>query len=210
LILVLSIIACSNEGKRNFKNNQVIDDEFTSFLNSFNQKELPFKVVPKLDDEFSNERLMNRELAKQYICTNNEDCLMQPTGGYYNFYYSNIYDIDESFILISYYRVYSEGVDYILTTFNKSGKIIDDLIVGGQVDEGLQIESLIKEDLNIVIKLLHYTPDITESNFVEVTKVEKTYDINDDGKFMFINRIGFKEEMYFFDENESFRLKPLN
>lgn len=145
------ILLLSCNGKTVFRGeSSKIDALCVNFINKFNIKKLPCDIIPSLDTTLDFKNKIDFESVNSRLSFDNDKKdIVDPLGGYYNFYYSNRYLTTDSFYLISYYRVSQSGYDYIIATLNKYCKLIDQLIIAGQVDDQSQMEAIIDKNMFI-------------------------------------------------------------
>lgn len=213
IILVFSLFCitlCNSNNAGNIKNcntQKIKNDEFNEFIKKFKLKQLPLEVVPKVDKEFNFDRGISLDDSKKFLCTNSaSNCIEQPDGGYYNFYYSDLIKMnDSSLIVLTFYRVSDNGTDYILNVYDAEGKYISSLIIGGQVDDVSQKESIIKADYEI--RVSNWTIVKKESSNVFLTEKEtKIYSIGKLGNINLINTINQGQIRCKMEKEQNFRL----
>jgi hypothetical protein len=212
IILVFSLLFvhfCGNNmgGIKNSSTQQLGNNEFNKFIENFIPKQLPLSVIPKIDKEFNFDRGISIGDAKKFLCTNSaSNCVEQPGGGYYNFYYSDIVKVNNGNLLfLSFYRVSESGTDYILNVYDAVGKFISSLIIGGQVDEVSQTESTISNECEI--KVTNWLIVNKESDNVFLTEKEtKLYSIDKQGNINLINSIKQGQIKCKIEREQNFRL----
>lgn len=199
LLLFMFLSNCGLPNNQEKKNITAEINSYKKFLENLKEKSLPFEVIPTLDNEFDFNRKINLNDVKEFLCKDKtESCIEQPTGGYYNYYYSNYFIIKGfNFDLISYYRISDDYEEYIIVTLSRDGKIIDNLNIAGQLNDQSQKDALITDKLEIITSEIIVNNRITDNVF-NGKKLKSYYVINKDGLFVFSRKDEEKTGKYEF------------
>ncbi len=140
--------------------NKVIVDTvspFQSFVNKFDYRELPYNINVASNDwiNFNKTTLseINRADVVKFLCNKNDNCVKQPTGGFYQYYFGYRIKLKEKVGLI-YYRISSDYTGYVLSIFDTVGVLQSSLFlsgVKGEYDPEAQKEAVIGSDCLIEI-----------------------------------------------------------
>lgn len=166
-------------------------DSLLLFLSHFEEKNLPMDILKTRPKKYENilslDSKIPREKVLKFLCNNDSSCLIQPTSGYYEFYYGYKLNTNtENFYTLLFLRTsYDCYSGLVASTFSNSGVKIDELFVAGDSLDYGQIETQINKDLTFsteekIVDLNHKLGTNMYSGF----KVSSVYRLNENGNFI--------------------------
>lgn len=186
--------------------------DFLDFTKHFAPQSLPLHVC-RCDENFEklfsfgNEKEIPREFALKYLCEDDSTRLIQPTSGFYQYYYGYLLSTGKSFTTIIFQRTsYENYSGFIISTHTKTGKLIDEQFISGDWLEKAQMESLISKNLTIkCVELIMKKWEVQrEESICFADKIVRNYSIDDRGNINLINEENLGEKRYV--PNEDFWL----
>jgi hypothetical protein len=205
LLLLILLFSCKSRSKSDNSGNLDLtsNNNFNNFIGNFTNKTLPFElsVINDLHD-FDFSKVISLDDATTFLYKGNRSCISIPTGGYYNFYYSNLISTEsKKFILLTYYRV-GEETDYIMNSYDYSGNFKDSLIIAGQVGDSIQKEVFISKHVEIQVTKIKIISPIENLTFHAQREISD-YFITEDGIFK-KKSVFIDTSLYKFD-NETYK-----
>jgi hypothetical protein len=223
LFLILSFLFCSNmsentddkvnKGKIIKQDLSPKEKNFKEFLKRFDTTELPLSFSPCKNDFskfYTVKNEITRDLALKYLCGNDSSKLIQPTSGYYEYYYGYKKVVSKNLVLLIYFRPsYDCYSGYVLTTFNQTGDLIDEFFLSGKLNYEAQMESSLNKDLTIKNSEVIVEGGEAETEEFFANKITKELKINEKGKIILIKKEKLGKNKYLIDHdaNSCFILK---
>lgn len=191
--------------------------EFEVFTRPFPHRKLPYEINVASSDwiDFNSDKNseIDRKNVIKFLCNKDSNAVLQPGGGYYQYYYGYQFKWD-SVIGLIYYRISNNYIGYMLSVFDSKGHLQDSLFlsgVKGEFDPEAQKESVI--GVNGTIEVcevimnhgIEYSGNVFRADYVTIT-----YRINPNGKITELsrtNRTGVKVKC---DKNQKDRVVLVN
>jgi hypothetical protein len=172
------------------KDNKVVDS-LRLFVDYFKEVDLPIEISKTKPDAYKDFLSLDKEISRnqalKFLFNGDSSRLIQPTGGYYKFYYGyriktgleNIYTL---LYLRSSYDCYS-GI--VASTFLKDGGNISSIFIAGDSLDFGQIESFIQKDLtlNIVESVIDMKSEFIVGKFSGIKRIQ-SYELHENGKII--------------------------
>jgi hypothetical protein len=165
---------------------------FDIFSNKFEYRQLPFesKIGSKDWKDFSSKAPLieiPRDTAILYLTAGNKNVFDKKSDGYHQYYYG--YKINfNNVIMLIYYRTSLDYVGYVISTFDKLGKLQDTLFlsgVKGEYDPEAQKDGVIGSDGLIEISEIIMNQGIDYSGrLFKADYLLKKYQVNPQGKIV--------------------------
>lgn len=188
LILFYSISYCQND---EVTNNYADTTTFTRFINKFSEIKLPAKITGFDPGSLSPEDYIDSLYLAKYIYVSRypDSVLMCERIKYYPTRYGYLIYRSNNFIAVTHLEsapTFEDDIENYLTTFNVSGKMISQVLIGKYLDE---IDSLIlsecsiDKNLSIIVNIRKYDNDKGKTT----KRWKYFYTVNNNGEINYIN-----------------------
>jgi len=162
---------------------------FQNFVNKFDYRELPYEINIASNDWINFNIATTSEISRadaiKFLCNKDDNCVKQPTGGFYQYYFGYRVKLNDKVGLI-YYRTSSDYTGYVLSVFDTIGALQSSLFlsgVKGEYDPEAQKEVIIGHDGVIEIGEIIFNNGIDYSgNVFKANYTMKKYQLSVQGK----------------------------
>ena len=232
-LIVLLLNNCVEKEKTKQSNqydtkNIVVNTQFGQFIDKFESLSLPFKgdlesrnFVKFFNFSDTDQKAISKvkipyDDAKKYFFAGVDSLISKSQGGRFEFFYGYKLPTNGNYFLLFYNR-YSNltSFDYRLATFDLDGILIDDIGIGGGVNNGgsmdidVQREFLINEDYTINIEEVNINNSITsikdtnDKYLYDITRKDIVYTISNKGTFDIKSEKSLGVLPYYYDEEKT-------
>jgi len=207
----------SSSLKENNRSNNGIqtteDVGFSNFSKNFKKRNLPYELSlfnKDWVDFYSPIKEINRDSVVKFLCEGNKNKILASGGGYEQFYYGYQINIQDSIIGLIYYRTSSTYSGYVLSMFNKKGKMSGELFLAGtngEYDIEAQKEANLFENGQIEIKEIILNKNTSQKKeMLDAKIIRSRFEVLQNGEVVHLKDPVLTHNDVYQDRDSRFRL----